>query len=349
MASLAGIDSLRATQPLPALVVIIGSEPLLVLEAGDALRERARNEGFTEQHSLVLDARSDWQQIFGLSSNGSLFGERQFIQIALPSGKPGKAGGNALESLAQQCTGQTATDSVTVLKLPALDRTTRQTAWAKAICNSGHVIELADVSRQALPQWISARLARAQQSMDDITLDWLADRVEGNLLAAHQEIQKLALLYEAGPISLQQCQTAVMNVARYDVFALRDAMLDGQADRMLRILWGLKAEGEALPLVLWALGEDIRILARIRYAVELGEPLAASLKANRLFGAREQRARRALNRVSANRWQRAITHAHEIDRIIKGVPVAGRLTDPWQELARLAMGIAATPGREHAS
>jgi len=338
-------QTISDTQPLPALVLITGNEPLLVLEAGDALRARAKTEGFTEQHSLVMDSRSDWQQIFGLSANGSLFGERQFVSISLPSGKPGKAGASALETLAQQCAGQPADGSITVLKLPALDRTTRQSSWAKAVWGSGGVIEIPEITRAMLPQWISQRLARSDQSMDNQTLDWLSDRVEGNLLAAHQEIQKLALLHPAGAISLQQCQAAVLNVARYDVYALRDAMLDGQSDRVLRILWGLKAEGEALPLVLWALSEEIRTLERVRRATDCGQPLAASLKANRLFGPREQRARRALSRVSAARWQRALTHAHEIDRIIKGVPVPTRLNDPWQELARLAMGIAATPGR----
>jgi DNA polymerase-3 subunit delta len=322
------------------LVVITGSEPLLVLEAADALRARARGEGFSEQHRFVMDARSDWQQVFGAASSGSLFGDRQLVEIALPGGKPGKAGATALETIAKQCAQQVAGDVLTVVKLPLLDRATRETQWAKALIAAAWVIELAEVSRLTLPQWIGERLATQNQSMDKDTLQWLSDRVEGNLLAAHQEIQKLGLLYPEGMISLEQCQAAVMNVARYDVFALRDAMLDGDAARMLRVLWGLKAEGEAPPLVLWAIGEEIRTLDRIQQAVTQGQPLSAALKANRLFGAREQRARSALNRVNAARWRRAVAHAHDVDRIIKGIPVAGRLTDPWHELSRLGMSIA---------
>lgn len=335
-------DALDPKRPLPALIVITGNEPLLVLEAGDALRERARAEGFTQQHRFVMDARSDWQPIFGAASNGSLFGDRQMVEIALPSGKPGKTGASAIETLSSQCAQQSARDVLTVFKLPGLDRATRESKWVKVLFGAGLVIDLPDITRQALPAWIGQRMARQQQSLNRESLQWLADRVEGNLLAAHQEIQKLGLLYPIGEITLEQCQAAVLNVARYDVFALRDAMLDGDAKRMLRVLWGLKAEGEAPPLVLWAMGEEIRTMDRINQAVERGQPLSAAIKSNRLFGVREQRARAALSRVSPARWRRAVVHAHDVDRIIKGVPVATRLTDPWHELARLGMSIAAS-------
>lgn len=336
------MSGLAANQPLPALVVVIGNEPLLVLEAGDALRERAREEGFTEQHRFVMDSRSDWQAMFGAGSSGSLFGDRQMVEVSLPGGKPGKTGASALETLANQCAGKLAEDVLTVVKLPGLDRATRESQWAKALFAAGTVIELPDIGRAALPQWIGQRLAQQNQSMNHEALQWLADRVEGNLLAAHQEIQKLALLHPAGEISLDQCQAAVLNVARYDVFALRDAMLEGDADRMLRVLWGLKAEGEAPPLVLWAMGEEIRTLDRINQSVARGQPLAAAIKAQRLFGIREQRARAALERVSPARWRRAVVHAHDVDRIIKGLSVPGRLSDAWHELARLGMSIAAS-------
>ncbi|HEY7803692.1 MAG TPA: DNA polymerase III subunit delta, partial [Orrella sp.] len=204
------------------------------------------------------------------------------------------------------------------------------------------VVSLPEIGRQGLPDWIGQRLAAQQQKMGTDALQWLTDRVEGNLLAAHQEIQKLALLYPAGEITLAQCQSAVLNVARYDVFALRDAMLEGDAARMLRVLRGLRAEGEAPPLVLWAMAEEIRTLDRINRATQQGQPLGAAMKANRLFGAREQRARAALGRVSSARWRRAVAHAHDVDRLIKGIGVPGRLTDAWHELERLGMSIAAS-------
>jgi len=339
---LSPLPPLPANEPLPALVVITGSEPLLVLEAGDALRVRAREQGFTEQHRFVMDARSDWQQIFGAASSGSLFGDKQMVEVSIPGGKPGKTGAAAIETLATQCANRPAGDVLTVVKLPALDRTTRQSRWASTLFDAASVVSLPEIGRQGLPDWIGQRLAAQQQKMGADALQWLTDRVEGNLLAAHQEIQKLGLLYQAGEITLAQCQSAVLNVARYDVFALRDAMLEGDAARMLRVLRGLRAEGEAPPLVLWAMAEEIRTLDRINRATQQGQPLGAAMKANRLFGAREQRARAALGRVSSARWRRAVAHAHDVDRLIKGIGVPGRLTDAWHELERLGMSIASS-------
>lgn len=335
------MQALSDKQPLPPLVVITSSEPLLILEASDKVRDRARNEGFTEQHRFTMDSRSDWQPVFAAGSSGSLFGDRTLIELALPSAKPGKAGGDALIKIAEQTAGtNVAQDVMTVIKLPGLDKATRETRWAKALFSTGQVLELPEIARHALPEWISARLGIQGQSMQRESLGWLADRVEGNLLAAHQEIQKLGLLYPAGEISQQQCQAAVLNVARYDVFDLRDAMLEGDARRMLRVLWGLKAEGEALPLVLWAVGEEIRSLAHIQHMAQNGHDLSNALRAQRIFGVREQRARQALRRVNPKRWPRAVAHAHDIDRLIKGLTVKGRLADPWHEMARLALSIA---------
>lgn len=334
--------ALAASQPLPALVVITSNEPLLVLEASDQLRDRARREGFTEQHRFVMDARSNWQSVFEAGSSGSLFGDRQYVEIALPSGKPGKTGGDALIKLIEQRGGKTAADDVmTVIKLPALDKATRESRWAKALFASATIIELPDITRAKLPDWISQRLASQKQSMQPEGLQWLADRVEGNLLAAHQEILKLGLIYPEGDIDLSQCQAAVLNVARYDVFDLRNAMLEGDSRRMLRVLWGLRAEGEALPLVLWAVGEEIRTLARISDATQAGEDISSALRSQRVFGPHEQLARQALRRVAPARWRRAVAYAHDVDRLIKGLSVKGRLADPWQEMARLALSISA--------
>lgn len=334
--------ALSSSQPLPALVVITSNEPLLVLEASDQLRDRARKEGFTEQYRFVMDARSNWQAVFEAGSSGSLFGDRQYVEIALPSGKPGKTGGDALLKLIDRNKGQaTACEVMTVIKLPALDKATRETRWAKALFAAAAVIDLPDITRAHLPDWIAQRLAGQRQSMHADGLQWLADRVEGNLLAAHQEILKLGLIYPEGDIDLSQCQAAVLNVARYDVFDLRNAMLEGDSRRMLRVMWGLRAEGEALPLVLWAVGEEIRTLARISDAAQAGEDVSSAFRSQRVFGQHEQLARQALRRVAPSRWRRAVAHAHDVDRLIKGLTVKGRLADPWQEMARLALSISA--------
>lgn len=201
------------------------------------------------------------------------------------------------------------------------------------------VIEITQVERSRLPRWIEERLARQGQRTDAETLDWIADRVEGNLLAAFQEVQKLGLLYPEGQLSADDVQQAVLDVARYNVFGLRDAMLAGHPERMLTMLDGLRAEGEALPLVLWAVGDEVRTLARLAAAQSAGQ-LQAEMRRQRIFGTREPLIRQALNRVATGAWPAAVRHAHDIDRLIKGLAPQGRMHDPWAELARLGLRVA---------
>lgn len=321
------------------LYVITGDEPLLLTEAGDGLRAAARQAGYTERTSLVMDARSDWAELTGAARNISLFGDRRLIEVRIPSGKPGKPGADALQALATDAA-NSGDETVTVVTLPRLDKTTRNSKWAGALWQAATVVELANVSRQALPNWIGQRLAAQKQSTDPNTLAWIADRVEGNLLAAHQEIMKLGLLYSEGPLQAHDVEQAVLNVARYDLFGLRDAMLAGDPARTLTILAGLKAEGEALPLVLWAIGEEVRVLARLAHAQAQGHNLQGLMREYRIFGPRENLIRQTLSRLPATVWPAAVQHAHDIDRLIKGVPVPGRLDDPWEELARLALRVA---------
>lgn len=322
-----------------SLYVITGDEPLLLTETGDGLRAAARQAGYTERTSLVMDARSDWTELTGAARNISLFGDRRLIEVRIPSGKPGKPGADALQALATDAA-NSGNDTVTVVTLPRLDKTTRNSKWAGALWQAATVVELANVSRQALPHWIGQRLAAQKQSTDSNTLAWIADRVEGNLLAAHQEIMKLGLLYPEGPLQPHDVEQAVLNVARYDLFGLRDAMLAGETGRTLTILAGLKAEGEALPLVLWAIGEEVRVLARLAQAQTQGHNLQGLMREYRIFGPRENLIRQTLGRLPAAVWPAAVQHAHDIDRLIKGVPVPGRLDDPWEELARLALRVA---------
>ena len=333
-------EMFKQGDPVPGLIVVMGNEPLLVMEAADDIRERAREQGFAERHSFVMDVRSDWQQIALAAGTGSLFGDKQLIEVTLPSGKPGKTGGQAIIALAQKYGLAAAADAALVFKLPALDRQTRESSWCKTLIDKAMVIQCPDISRAQLPDWIQSRLVKQQQSIDPDVLDWMADHVEGNLLAAHQEILKLGLLYPAGRLEAQQVQSAVMNVARYDVMALRDAIFDADAPRALRVLDGLKAEGEALPLVLWAVSDELRILVKILQASEQGQSVSSLMRANRIFGAREIKLKRLLSRINVRQLNIAIKHAHEIDRIIKGIDVPGRMNDAWQELARLTLRLA---------
>ncbi len=328
---------------LAALFVVTGDDPLLTIEATDALRGIARTAGFLERSSFLMDARSDWSALAMAGQSGSLFGDKQLVEISLPTGKPGKTGADALIALAKRCSGMTAEDVLTIVSLPKLDRATREGKWASALLSAGKLLDIPSVERAQLPRWIADRLARQAQETDAETLQWLADKVEGNLLAAHQEILKLGLLFEPGKLSASDIEQSVMNVARYDVFSLRDVMLAGDVPRMIRIMDGLKAEGEALPLVLWAVGEEIRTLARISEAASTGQDLSSVLRSQRVFGSREPLVRKALSRVSARSWPAAVQHAHEVDRLIKGLHVSGRLQDPWEEMNRLAMRIAFKP------
>lgn len=331
----------RAGTPLAPLYIVASDEPLLATEASDTLRGAARAAGYTERTCLLMDARSDWSAISAAMSSRSLFGERQLLEIKLPTGKPGKNGGDALIRLAEQIGKQPTPDSLVIIALPRLDKATRESRWARALAQTGIMVDLNIVERTRLPEWIAARLARQNQRMAKATLQWLADKVEGNLLAAHQEIQKLGLLYPAGELAAADVERAVLNVARYDVFDLRDAMLAGDAARVVRVLTGLRAEGEALPLVLWAVGEEIRILASLSQARAQAQNVLELMRRRRIFGNHERLVQQALARVPADTWQTALQHAHEVDRLIKGLAVPGRLLDPWEEMIRLALRIAA--------
>mgnify|MGYP003582697792 CR=1 FL=1 len=346
------VDSLltnlkKTQQPLDTLYVVSGDEPLLVTETMDALRAAAIAAGYADRVSLVLDARSDWSAVNASTQNISLFGDRRLVELKIPAGKPGKTGSDVLIKLADMVGNGGLSDTLVLVSLPRLDKTTRNSKWAMALAQAGTSVELANVERPELPRWIQQRLARQQQQLEPASLEWVADKVEGNLLAAFQEIQKLALLYPEGKISAKEVEMAVLDVARYDVFGLRDAMLGGHAAKAITMLAGLRAEGEALPLVLWAVGEEVRVLARLAAAQSSGQDLSSAMRAHRIFGPREQLIRQTLARVPANSWAAAVQHAQDIDQLIKGLKVPGRLDDPWEELARLALRIALskTPAR----
>ncbi|WP_300659423.1 DNA polymerase III subunit delta, partial [Hydrogenophaga sp.] len=261
---------------LKSLYTLHGDEPLLIQEAADAIRAAARAQGCAERTvHTVAGAHFDWGEVLASGGSMSLFSDKQLIEIRIPSGKPGKDGSQALQQIAQQAEGNDST--VTVVILPRLDMATQKGAWFAALDSFGAVVRVEAVDRKALPQWIAQRLQQQGQRVvageeGQRTLQFFADRVEGNLLAAHQEIQKLALLHPAGELSLEQVESAVLNVARYDAFKLAEAVLGGQSVRVQRMLDGLQAEGEAPVLVHWALSEDIRTLHRVRTALDAGRP-----------------------------------------------------------------------------
>ncbi len=324
---------------LRPIYTVWGDEPLLAQEAGDMIRAAARASGCTErQVHTVAGAHFDWSGLLGASMAMSLFAERQLIEIRIPSGKPGKEGSEAL----QRYCASLGDDVVTLVQLPKLDRTQQTGAWFTALDGAGVTVRVDPIDRKALPQWIAQRLARQGQHVEggeagQRTLSFFADRIEGNLLAAHQEIQKLGLLYPAGELAFAQIESAVLNVARYDVFKLGEAVLAGQVARALRMLDGLQAEGEAAVLVHWTLTEDIRALKRVKDAVAGGKPLPMALREGRVWGAKERLFERVVPMLAEPTIAHLLEAAQVCDGLVKGLKHPDWPTDPWEGLKRLVL------------
>jgi DNA polymerase-3 subunit delta len=320
-------------RPLAALYVLHGDEPLLVIEAGDAIRRAARAQGYDEREVLVVGPGFRWDSLQLAAGNLSLFGGSKLVDLRIPTGKPGREGTEALQLYCRR----PAAGVVTLVTLPQLEWTARKSAWFVALQQAGVCLELNAPELPRLPEWISQRLKRQEQTAPPDALEFIAAHVEGNLLAAHQEIQKLALLYPPGALALEQVEDAVLNVARYDVDKLREALLRGDAARCARLIDGLAAEGTAVPLVLWALATEIRSLAAIRSGLDSGQPLPELLKAERVYDERRRQGlQQAAARLSTPRLRAALVHAARIDRMIKGL-AAG---DVWDECLQLSLRVA---------
>lgn len=314
---------------LAPLYLLHGNEPLLVLEAADRIRAAARKKGFDERETLVVGQGFKWESLTLAAGNMSLFGGSKLIDLRIPTGKPGRDGGDALQRYVKNL----GSGMLTLVTLPELDWATRKTTWFTALGEAGIALELNAPERERLPEWIAGRLAVQKQSAEPDALSFIADHVEGNLLAAHQEILKLGLLHGEVRLTLADVQDAVLNVARYDIDKLRSAVLEGDPARCTRLLEGLKGEGAAPPLVLWALANEIRTLANLSTGQAAGQPLAALFKAERVFDDRRRQAlQRALPRLRPGGLRAALLHAAKIDRMIKGL-VPG---DIWDEFLMLS-------------
>ena len=328
---------------LKPLYTLHGDEPLLIQEAADALRAAARSQGYTERTvHTVAGANFDWSEVLAAGGSLSLFADKQIVEVRIPSGKPGKEGSAALQQLAAQAQGNDST--LTLVLLPRLDKATKSGAWFAALESFGVTLQVEPVERGALAPWIAQRLQAQGQRVGageagQRTLQFFADRVEGNLLAAHQEIQKLALLYPQGELTFEQIECAVLNVARYDVFKLSEAVLGGQIARVTRMLDGLQAEGEAEVLVHYTLAEDIRALKRVKDAIGAGRPLPMALREQRIWGLKERLFERALPRLSDTTLANLLYAAHQVDGIVKGLKQPDWPLDNWQALQRLALAL----------
>jgi DNA polymerase III subunit delta len=314
---------------LQSLYVIHGAALLLAIEAADAIRAAARTEGISEREVLIADTGFKWAELRNSAQGMSLFSTRKLLDLRIPTGKPGVEGAQALQEYCQQLNN----DTVTLISLPRLDGATMKSKWFGTLAEHGVMIAADEISLNELPRWIAARLKRQNQSADADTLTFLAQRVEGNLLAAFQEIQKLALLFPEGQLTFEQVKNAVMDVARYDVFKLSEAMLAGDAIRFAHILEGLRTEGTATVLILWALAEDIRTMAKVSRAMQQNGNLAGALRDARVWGVRQKLVGRAVRRFSPAFTERALRQAALIDKLVKGL----RSGDVWDELLHLGV------------
>ncbi len=314
---------------LADIYFVCGDEPLQVMESTDRIRAEARKREYTEREVMDVDAQFDWNLLLDAGNSLSLFAEKRIIELRMPSGKPGKNGSQVLQQYAQR----PAEDAILIVSSGKLDGSAKNTKWFKTIDQQGVVIQCWPVSVDQLPGWIQQRLQSRGIHADSEAVQLLADRVEGNLLAASQEVDKLFLLFGAGKLSFEQAASAVADSARYNIYDLVDSALSGDVARTARIISGLKSEGVEPVLMLWALSREIRQLAKI---AEARISVDAAMAQFRVWDNRKPLLRKALARHKPPRWKLFLKRCARIDKVIKGVE-DGRA---WDELLMLSTQIA---------
>jgi DNA polymerase III subunit delta len=318
---------------LKPLYTVFGDEPLLALEAGDRIRAAARTQGYSEREVLTVDSGFRWSELEMAASSQSLFAARRLLELRIPNGKPGTDGSSALQSFVERLPA----DTVTLIQLPEIDWRSQKSVWFEALQESGVAVEARVIARKALPQWLAGRLQAQGQQADRETLEFIADRVEGNLMAAYQEVQKLALLFPAGAITQEHVREAVLDVARYDVFDIGEVVVANDPARLARMLEGLKGEGTAAPLVLWALAEEIRAVGTVVSGIAAGKPMPVVMREARIRGASHQSLIQAnVRHYTAAQVEDALRHAARIDCMVKGLAKG----DVWDELLQLGLRFA---------
>jgi len=312
-----------------------------MMEAMDQLRVTAKKMGYTDREVLLQERGFDWSALLSAGQTMSLFGDKRWVELRIPTGKPGRDGADALKQFSaqieSQSVGSEGPDTIFCIILPKLDGKTKTSAWFSALDEAGMAIQLDSLDRSQLPHWIAGRLKKQGQEVQSgpdgqRALAFIAEQVEGNLIAAHQEIQKLGLLHPAGVLTEEQIRSAILKVARYNVFELTEAMLAGDLPRLNRMLDGLRGEGEPLVLILWSVTEELRILSKLKAASDAGESVQNLMRVNRIWGNKERLYPMALKRVQALKLRRAMQVAAGLDRQAKGLHAAELPADPWDGL-----------------
>ncbi|MCG8016032.1 MAG: DNA polymerase III subunit delta [Candidatus Thiodiazotropha sp. 'RUGA'] len=326
-------DQLNAQlkRDLAPLYLLSGDEPLQMMEAADQIRQAARQQGFSEREVLDQVSGFDWLALNQAAESLSLFGDRRLLELRLNSAKLGNEGGKALIEYCER----PAEDTVLLITLPKLEKSQMKSKWLQAVDQLGVVIQVWPVEGNRLMPWIEQRLRKAGLIPEAGVVQMLMDRVEGNLLAANQEIEKLLLLQGEGVVTQDQLMQAVADSARFDVFSLLDTLMSGQTAKGLRMLSSLKAEGVAAAVVLWALSREIRSLAEMANELEQGRNSNQVMAAYRVWDKRKPVVGKALSRGSATYWRELLIQCSDVDRMIKGL----NSKDPWLALKRVAQGV----------
>ncbi|MDN5871598.1 MAG: DNA polymerase III subunit delta [Nitrococcus sp.] len=322
----------RLRAHLAPVWLVAGEEPLLIDEARASIRAAARSAGYCERQVLHAEAGAfDWRHLAEAARNLSLFSERRLIELRLPGGKPGSCGTQALQSYCRAPPPAT----LLVVVCDRLDARQRRSAWVEALSGAGAMLYIWPVSRRDLPRWIERRLKSRDLSAEPAVIELLAERAEGNLLAAAQEVEKLSLLFANGRLDWASVRRAVTDNARYDVFDLGAAALCGNCARVDRVCRALREEGAEPTLVLWALVRDLRVLATVQALAGDSRQAERVFQEQRVPKPRQARLRQLAGRTAAGAWDELLSRAARVDRVIKGA-ASGR---PWDELLQLSLDL----------
>ena len=320
---------------LAPVYLVSGEEPFQLEQISTAIRRKSLELGHTDREVMYVERGFDWQQLSASADALSLFADKRLLELRMPSGKPGDAGSKAL----QRYCANPPVDTVLLIVAGKLEKAQQNTKWFKALEQIGVVVQVWPVEADKLPQWINERMRLRDMQPTPEALAMLADRVEGNLLAADQELEKLRLLSGGGTVDAEQVAAAVSDSARFDVFSLVDTALLGHAARAVRILYGLQGEGVEPVLVLWALGREIRSLSSMSRALQQGQAIGQVLAQYRVWDKRKRSVQAALQRYPLKRWQGLLWQVGEIERVIKGQAMG----KPWDELLQLTLKVAGAP------
>lgn len=335
------LDDLPAqlAKGLKPCYLVHGDETLLANEAMDQIRAKARGQGFSERRVFsVVGNGFDWSEVIAQASSLSLFAEAQILELRIPGGKPGKEGSEALQKLAASL----GPELLLLVQLPRLDKTQLSSAWFTALDSAGASLRADPIERRALPLWLARRaqqlgLKLAEGAEGEQLLARLADRVEGNLLAAQQELEKLALLADDQPLTLERIETLVTDVARFEANQLGEALWAGQLGRCLRLLDALQAEGEAVVRLHWLLADDVRALRRGAAALAAGKPLPMALREARVWGPKERLFERVLPNLKPAALDALLVAVQQLEGICKGLREPGWPTEPWAAMRRFLL------------